>query len=270
MKKINSASAVVTTYNNSTTIQKTIESILNQIIPIKDLVIVDDNSSDDTIFKIKCLFKNEIHDGIIKIYINKKNHGGPAFSRNFGISKTTFEYIYLCDGDDIWFPNLTKVYNQIFLKYNPDIISSERIFFQNYTDSKIKIYRKYQFYQLSKFNFLSNPIITSSVAAKKSILQEFIFNQKNNLTGIEDYDCWLRMINNNLKFFKISKELVLYRKTGNSLSSNKFKILIKLYLMFRNNFLRERNYFMKLANIYAFIRLLIFIFDKFINLILRK
>ena len=67
--------AVITTFNNEKTITATLNSILKQKLPIKQLVIVDDSSVDKTIKKIKKTFKKEISKGIINLIINKKNHG---------------------------------------------------------------------------------------------------------------------------------------------------------------------------------------------------
>ena len=261
--------AVITTFNNEKTITATLNSILKQKLPVKQLVIVDDNSADNTINKIKKTFKKEISKGIIHLIINKKNHGGPAYGRNVGIRKALGKYIFFCDGDDIWDNRLTFNYENILKQNNFDIISCDRFFFRDSSEINFKDCGKIKKIYLSRFDFISNPVCTSSVAGKTKIFKRFMFDEKKYLRGIEDYDCFLRMKEKGIKFCKLKNKFLFYRKANNSLSANKLLILKKLFFMFKNKYIIRKNHPRYIVNIFAFLRISFFLMHRFIRKILN-
>jgi len=95
MKKV---SVILTTYNSSRIIQRTIDSILNQSGAGKDfeieLIVVDDCSKDDTVSILK---QNNLN-----FQVNEKNSGGPNKGRNIGLELATGDYICITDHDDEW------------------------------------------------------------------------------------------------------------------------------------------------------------------------
>ena len=269
MNEVELTTVVVTTYNNSDTIEPNISSILNQTLPIDQLIIVDDNSKDNTIEKIKTIFHKEIDIGTINIFINKKNYGGPAHGRNIGISKAIGKYIYFCDGDDIWDKRMTSSYSEIFKKNEFDIISSDRYFFRKGEEINFKDHGNLKRCKVHDFDFLSNPICTSSVAGFTSVFKRFMFNEQNYMRGIEDYDCFLRMKAKKVKFCKLKNKFLFYRKTENSLSSNKLQILKKLFLMFKNNY-EEKNFYPKFSIVFlALLRVNLFVLHKLLKEFLK-
>lgn len=100
-------SIAMTTYNGEKYLKRQIESIISQTYSDFELVICDDNSSDNT---IKILEEYKLKDDRIKIYKNEYNLG---FKKNFEkvIKLCVGEFIALCDQDDIW----TKTHLEILL-----------------------------------------------------------------------------------------------------------------------------------------------------------
>ena len=91
MKKI---SIIVPIYNISKYISKCIESILNQTYENFELILVNDGSTDDSLNVIE----KYAYDSRIKIF--SKVNGGLSDTRNYGIKKSTGDYIMFVDGDD--------------------------------------------------------------------------------------------------------------------------------------------------------------------------
>lgn len=89
-------SVAMTTYNGEKYIEEQVKSILSQTMPVDEIVICDDRSTDHTADVIK-----RINDKRIKLEINKSNLG---YISNFNkaISMTKGKYIFLADQDDIW------------------------------------------------------------------------------------------------------------------------------------------------------------------------
>jgi glycosyltransferase involved in cell wall biosynthesis len=94
-------SIVLCSYNGEKYISKQIESILNQTFKDFELIICDDQSTDNT---VKIISKYATIDSRVKLHLNATNLG---YVKNFekGISLATGKYIALSDQDDIWILN---------------------------------------------------------------------------------------------------------------------------------------------------------------------
>ena len=92
-------SIVVPVYNVSLYIERCVKSVMAQTYPVKECIIVDDASSDDSITKCKRLIAG--YDGPIHFVILHHNHNrGLSAARNTGTKASDGEYIYYLDGDD--------------------------------------------------------------------------------------------------------------------------------------------------------------------------
>lgn len=92
-------SIAMTTYNGEKYIKEQLKSIMDQSMPVDEIVICDDMSTDHTLEIINYVIKNSNIN--IKIIKNKQNIG---YINNFyqAISQTHGDYIFLADQDDIW------------------------------------------------------------------------------------------------------------------------------------------------------------------------
>lgn len=102
-------SVIIPAYNASKTIDKCLDSVLSQTIGNVEVIVINDNSTDDTLEKIN-KYKNRI------ILINNKKNLGPAASRNKGLDKATGTYIGFVDSDDYISP---RMYEEM-VKYMSD------------------------------------------------------------------------------------------------------------------------------------------------------
>lgn len=95
-------SVALCTYNGASYIQEQIESILNQTMPVDEIVICDDGSTDDTVSIIQ-----QISSSIpekIRLIKNPTNLGLCANFIN-AISLCKGDIIFLSDQDDVWHNN---------------------------------------------------------------------------------------------------------------------------------------------------------------------
>ena len=106
-------SIIIPAYNAENSIQKSIDSILNQTYNNYEIIVVNDGSTDNTINLIE---KNSK----IKI-INQKNLGVSS-ARNTGIENAKGDFIAFIDADDYIEKNYLEEFNNIIEKYNPDLI----------------------------------------------------------------------------------------------------------------------------------------------------
>ena len=92
---------VLATYNGESYIAEQIDSIIQQTHTNWKLIIRDDGSKDRT---QEILKQYSLKDG--RIFIVEDNEGNLGFNKNFLtlVSKTSANYISICDQDDVWMP----------------------------------------------------------------------------------------------------------------------------------------------------------------------
>lgn len=105
-------SVAMTTYNGSKYIVQLLDSLRLQEVKPDEVLIADDCSRDNTVEIVKNYIKKYDLTGW-NIYRNKKNIG---WQKNFKevISKTTGDYIFLADQDDLWHSDKIKRFLNCF------------------------------------------------------------------------------------------------------------------------------------------------------------
>jgi len=86
-------SIIIPTFNRANCIRDAIESAQAQTYPAKEIIVVDDGSSDDTAQRV-----SEIN-GVQYLYQPNQGHGA---ARNRGLRAAQGEYIASLDSDDLW------------------------------------------------------------------------------------------------------------------------------------------------------------------------
>lgn len=96
--KVRFSTVVIPTYNRSAALMDALEPIVNQTVNFADyeVIIVDDGSADDTREKVFGFIR--AHPKSIIRYVRKQN-GGPASARNFGLKEARGDIIFFTDDD---------------------------------------------------------------------------------------------------------------------------------------------------------------------------
>ena len=112
-------SVIVTTYNQESTIGRTLDSILMQHCHAPyEIVIGEDCSTDNTL--AVCRQYAELHPDIIRILVNKVNKG--VINNYFDcMLQCRGEYIADCAGDDFWSDPLKLEKEVLVLESNPTV-----------------------------------------------------------------------------------------------------------------------------------------------------
>ena len=206
-------SIIIPNYNHSRFLGDAIHSALVQTYPNKEIIIVDDGSTDNC-REVVDRFGSRVH------YIWQNNQG-LAGARNTGIRVSNGELIGLLDADDMWKPSYLEEMIGLAQNY-PD--AAAYYCQTNCIDVNGNLLPQVMggppvdpeeiYWVLIRSNF----IIPSTVLLRKSIVIEVgLFDQS--LRSCEDWDLWLRLLPDR-KIIGSPLCLVRYRIHGSSLSTN--------------------------------------------------
>jgi Glycosyltransferases involved in cell wall biogenesis len=105
------ASIIITSYNYEKFLPRAIDSALKQTYPAKEIIVVDDGSTDNSRHII-----NGYGDRIVPVF---KENGGRASALNAGFFASQGEIIFFLDADDSFFPHKVETMVNYFLRVIP-------------------------------------------------------------------------------------------------------------------------------------------------------
>ena len=192
-------SVITVVKNDEKNIQKTIKSIISQKKINIEYIIIDGNSKDKTVEKIK-KYKKRINK-----FISKKDNG-IYYAMNKGIKLAKGDIIVFCNSGDYFYKNSLFKIKNLFLKKNYDFVFGTVV--RNYTKSKIL---KYGFnFERIKYNFDFATSHTTGFFLKRKIYKQ-IGNYNTKFKISADYDLYFRLFKKGYKGGYTSKN----NKIGN-------------------------------------------------------
>ena len=186
LKSSNLISVIVPCFNSGRTLKRTISSIKNQSWLHKEIILVNDGSTDD--FTIQII--NELKDEKILKLINQEN-SGLASARNTGVKNSSGNYLFFLDADDWVDPKTLEMMHE-YLEKNTKY---GYIFSDIYLEGEKKGFSEKEF-NLFEQLFLNH--IPYCIFISK---QDFVnngFYDENMKLGYEDWELNLRLASNNV------------------------------------------------------------------------
>lgn len=210
-------SVIIPTYNRMETIERSINSVLNQTYKNIEIIVVDDGSMDDTLKIIE-------HLNIGNMKVLKQNHKGANVARNLAISVAKGEFIAFQDSDDEWFPD--KLEKQITYMLECGYEACYCPFFlyeENHNDVFFADYQDKQKYETDLLEVLKvrNVISTQTLVIHRNIVSDVgIFDET--IPRCQDYEFVIRIIQKK-KIGYVNEPLVKVYRTDNSISNDEDK-----------------------------------------------
>ena len=131
-------SIVIPTFNNASFLKKSIKSVENQTYDNFELIVVDNNSTDETSSIIKeCSIKNLIYEKI-------SNNGIIAKSRNLGIKLSKGSWLIFLDADDLIYKEKLNFLNNNLTEDFDLVCTAEKIIDLDSKNYKIWKYGPYE------------------------------------------------------------------------------------------------------------------------------
>ena len=110
-----SVSAIIVTYNRAHLLLRALKSVLSQVHPTDEVIVVDDGSTDGTY--------EALGPFLHRIRYFKQDHGGQSAGMNFAFKKATKDLVALMDDDDEWMPFKLELQRRV-MEARPDVLYS--------------------------------------------------------------------------------------------------------------------------------------------------
>lgn len=207
-------SVVIPAYNQAKYLAETIDSVQKQTYADREIIVVDDGSTDETA-EIAKGYGESIR------YVYQENQG-LAGARNTGISLAQGEFVALLDSDDYWASDfLAKMISLADRQATATVyycgvqyISSDgRVLEQK---SIPPVYEPAEF---SKVMLRNNFLVPSAtVLRRQPVIDAGMFDI--DYRRLQDWELWVRLLKSGKKFAGIAAPLVYYRLHDASLSTD--------------------------------------------------
>lgn len=188
--KLNKAevSVVIPCYCCVYTIERAVQSIVDQSLLPSEVILIDDCSTDGTGHKLEEL-KNKYSEGWIKV-IHLSENSGPATARNVGWDIASYDYVAFLDADDSWHSDKIK-FQYGWMRINPDVYLTGHFCSEpkgeKLLSNELSTTPKY----ITKFNILvKNYFKTPTVMIRRDLP----FKMQSGKRYSEDYLLWMRVI----------------------------------------------------------------------------
>lgn len=227
-------SIIVPVYNVSKYISKCLESLINQTYLNLEIILIDDNSTDNSLEICK---EYEKLDSRITVF--HKINGGAASARNVGLDNCHGDYIAFVDSDDYVKNNYIEQLVSMLEQYNADI--SVCSFFYEYPNNiKINNYH-IDVIEYDNVDFLKRFLedwtcgLIWNKLFKSELLKDIRFKEGHKIDD-EFFTYKLIMKSNKIVLFNLPLYYYIWRKTSVMNNADNQELLI----MDRLSYLNER------------------------------
>lgn len=210
-------------YNCADTIKTSIDSIISQSYKNWELIICDDNSSDNTCEIVREFLKS--YGEKIKLIINSKNLTlGPTL--NHCLKYATGKYIARQDGDDYSHKNRLEIEVE-YLENNKDIdlVSTNMISFsENGEEGLHSLYNNFEKPNLSDLLAKGAPFAHATIMMRKEVIDK-LNGYTNAWYGkqLEDYELWFRFLKEGYIGINLNENLYYVRENRDAFKRRSVK-----------------------------------------------
>ena len=221
-------SIIVPVYNAEKYILETISSVQAQTYGSWELILVEDQSSDDSRAVVE-RFLAETPDERVRLLVQPQN-GGAARARNAGMKAAEGRYIAFLDADDKWEPK--KLEHQ--LNYMNETGAAFCFTGYEFADENcvglgkiVTVPPTLNYKQaLKNTTIFTSTVIFDTDKISKDTLEMPIIKS-------EDTALWWKVLRQGVTAYGLNENLVKYRRAGKSLSSNKLEALRRIWNLYR-------------------------------------
>jgi teichuronic acid biosynthesis glycosyltransferase TuaG len=236
---IGDVTVIVPAYNSAEWLGQTLASIQAQTHRSWQMIVADDASTDST---AQIVAMHARDDARIRYLRMPANTGGPAAPRNAAVAESTTSWVAFCDADDLWHPRKLEVQLALAQETGADIVCSRIRDFRNPAGPGVPLddFHDAPHERIGLWRLLAKNVIPcSSVVCRRSLVVRVGgFDISKGLVAVEDYDLWLRLLEQGAQAVKVTVPLVAYRRLPGSLSASKLKLARRVWTVLGRHFAR--------------------------------
>ncbi len=219
-------SIVIPLHNGEKYIKQTVESVLAQTYKEYELIIVNDHSTDASLSVAKKLAASDERI----VVVDNEGEAGAAHARNEGIRLAKGRYLAYLDADDLWKAEKLEKTLRFLKSNNAAFVFTAYEFGDREAVGTGKVVHVPKTMNL-KQAYSRTVIFTSTVMldlkkiGKESAYMPYIKS--------EDTASWWNLLKAGYTAYGLDENLVVYRRAGQSLSSNKIEALRRIWNLYR-------------------------------------
>ena len=249
-KTVLDVSMVVANFNNGRYLEEFFRSILNSTALPREIIFVDDGSTDDSLVIARRASQNVRNMKIIAL----PEKVGFANALNAGIAVSTAAYIMRMDPDDILLPTRIERQYDYITRHDLDVVGGNALIFHSSTGASI-----------GSTNFPSdhsdiektiikgeNGVLHATVMGRARFFRSEPYIQEN--VPAEDYDIFARFLKRGARFGNFTEPLIRYRIHDTSASARlRYSTVLRTYQL-RDSIFGGRTPRWKMRSYYWFIK----------------
>jgi len=223
--KPDSVSVVIPCFNCQATIAQTLASVAAQTLPPKEVILVDDGSSDRTWELLHELQESRYPHLMLLSHPGRQNHGA-SMARALGVAHASGEYIAFLDADDLYAPRKLEQQLAAFERY-PEIVMchtavevfgdlDQSAFYEAALSGSPE---SPYWFRRQKDYLVRNRICLSSSLVRADVLNQVPFSFVGaSKVLFEDWLCWSLLAGKG-RFLYLPEQLTFYRVHCDSVTS---------------------------------------------------
>lgn len=226
-------SIIVPCYNHELFLEDCMNSLVAQTYNEIELLINDDCSTDHS-WEIICRLQPMLEKRFKRVYLHRnKRNIGITKSLNRLVSNAKGEYIKVLASDDMLAPDYLEKCVE-FLNYNTEfsavttnlfVVPENTVYKEQMEEEKEA--QEWPLYYINRPDFETKGLLTriyqmDDIAAPATMVRKSVYDKiglYDQKLCVEDWDFWLRMLEQGMRFGYLDETLCFYRKSSNSASS---------------------------------------------------
>ena len=247
-------SVVIPAYNAEQWMVQCLDSILKQTHPPLEVIVVDDDSSDDTINIVQAWMKEHTCIRLIQLPAKPAGQRRASLAINTGIAEAKGNFIALMDADDVALPNRFEMQLH-WLERHPDVAAvGSWVQVISAQGKKGQVLQKPEEHEtLRALLPLFSPFYQNTVMWRAEEIRQHGLSYNQQMEYAEDYEFFSRLARV-VKVGNVQEVLVYYRKHAQQSVRNPFFVScvqqtsVREFSLSYSNKATQSGYFWQLAN----------------------
>lgn len=218
-------SIITPLHNAESYLRQTLESIFSQTFQGWELILIDDNSTDNTIEIAHTYLERDHRVRLIQLDQNS----GAAVARNKGIEQAKGRYLAFLDSDDLWLPD--KLEKQLHFMQETacpfTYTAYEKIDKQGEYLGKVGVPALATYKSLLKTCFIGCLTVMLDTEYFGRVAMPLLRKR-------QDYGLWLKLLKQTDEAKGMPEVLARYRVHQGSISANKLNAVVYTWRLYRN------------------------------------